>query len=163
MSKRGLAGLVEAARERAAGQAVSRWYRQALGYPQELAQEVQMRVDDLLADLCRPCAAGLFRVVRPELTHPVILFRDDWAQDTAGFDSCPLWHAFRDAIDLADRIDSFLAVMSFHGPSPPLARDCADDLALLPVLADCCEDHGRHQSAQEARHLHWLVRMTGLV
>jgi hypothetical protein len=67
------------------------------------------------------------------------------------------WAAFQEAVRLTERIDSFLAVMERGDPGAPLARDCRRELDLLCVLADWCQDAGRVQVAEEARHLHGLA------
>jgi hypothetical protein len=69
----------------------------------------------------------------------------------------PAWKAFHEAVTLAERIDSFLVVMECSGSSAPLARDCRHELDLLCVLADLCQDAGRLQVAEDARHLHALA------
>ncbi len=58
----------------------------------------------------------------------------------------------------AERIDYFLAALEREGTTRQLARDCRDDLDLLLVLADWCQDAGLPRAATEARHLHGLVR-----
>jgi hypothetical protein len=69
----------------------------------------------------------------------------------------PSWEAFLEACELAERIDAFLATLEQGGPGGQVARECRDDLDLLPVLADWCDDNGLPLSAAEARHLHRLI------
>jgi hypothetical protein len=60
--------------------------------------------------------------------------------------------------ELAERIDSFLKGLPRETPLG-LILDARNDLSLLLILADWCEDHGHPVAAQEARHLHGLVRV----
>jgi hypothetical protein len=73
----------------------------------------------------------------------------------------PAWRAFREACELAWRIDCFLAALSRDKLIAALARDCCQDLSVLLILADWAEENGRPASAAEARHLHGLVRYRG--
>jgi hypothetical protein len=67
------------------------------------------------------------------------------------------WVAFQEAVKLVERIDSFLAMMESSGSHVPLARDCRHELDLLCVLVDWCQDVGRVQVAEEAKHLYALA------
>ena len=83
--------------------------------------------------------------------------------------STTLWFGLRDAeaddppltlwnsIEQVTRLDDFLFTLEGDRNSGPLARDCREDLALLNVLADWCEDHDWPIAAAEARHLWALV------
>jgi len=61
------------------------------------------------------------------------------------------------AAEQVSRLDDFLFTLEGDRRCRHLARDCRDDLALLNVLADWCEDHDRPVAAAEARHLWALV------
>jgi hypothetical protein len=65
---------------------------------------------------------------------------------------------FREACELAERIDSFLAAVGRGAQGAGLAADCRECLDTLLVLADWCDDQGRPAAAAEARHLHALAR-----
>ncbi len=71
---------------------------------------------------------------------------------------CPAWAAFREACELAERIDSFLAAVGRGAQGAGLAADCRECLDTLLVLADWCDDQGRPAAAAEARRLHALAR-----
>ena len=60
-------------------------------------------------------------------------------------------------LDDVSRLDDFLFTLEGDRYSGPLARACREDLALLTILADWCEDHDRPVAAAEARHLWSLV------
>ena len=66
---------------------------------------------------------------------------------TAALDSevsleeCPAWAAFREACEVAERIDSFLAAAGRGAQGAGLAADCRECLDTLRVLADKLE-HG---------------------
>ena len=62
-----------------------------------------------------------------------------------------------EACELAELIDTFLAVLERQVPTP-LVAGCRDDLDTLPILADWCEENGLPMAGREARHLHGLVR-----
>jgi hypothetical protein len=69
----------------------------------------------------------------------------------------PGWSAFREACELAERIDCFLAAVGRGAQGAGLAADCRECLDTLLVLADWCDDQGRPAAAAEARHLHALA------
>ena len=69
----------------------------------------------------------------------------------------PEWVEFGEALILAERIDSFLSVLGRGGPGAALARDCRENLDLLLVLADWCQDGGQVRAAAESTHLHELA------
>jgi hypothetical protein len=71
-------------------------------------------------------------------------------------DDLLLLKAFQATCELAERIDSFLA-LRFDGMGAALARACREDLEVLTVLADWHADEGRPRAAAEARHLLALV------
>jgi hypothetical protein len=71
-------------------------------------------------------------------------------------EALPEWEEFDRVMQLADRIDSFLAGLECRHPLA-LARDCRNELDLLGVLADWCDDAGLPHAAAEARHLHGLA------
>ena len=77
--------------------------------------------------------------------------------DLSSLDPCPPWVEFHQAVALAERIDSYLAVMEADRRTAALASDCRTELDLLCVLADLCEDVGLPLAASEARHLHERV------
>jgi hypothetical protein len=64
--------------------------------------------------------------------------------------------ALCEVCDLVVRIDALL--FSLEKPARALALACRDDLDLLPILADWCDDNGLPASSAELRHLHGLVR-----
>jgi len=77
--------------------------------------------------------------------------------DLALLDECPAWVAFRDFVELAERIDTYLAVMETDRRTAALAQDCRGELDLLRVLADLCVDLDLPRAAADARHLHELA------
>ena len=64
---------------------------------------------------------------------------------------------FWEANEQVSRLDDFLFTFEADPRCRHLARDCRDDLALLNILADWCEDNDRPVAAAEARHLWALV------
>jgi hypothetical protein len=70
----------------------------------------------------------------------------------------PPVQSFREACELAERIDCFLT-MSSTGVEAALARSCRGDLNVLAVLADWFAENDRPAAAEEARHLLTLVRL----
>ena len=80
-----------------------------------------------------------------------------WFDSVDPYDDNMEGKTFWKAIDQTSRIDDFLFTLECDRRCRPLARDCRDDLALLNVLADWCEDHDRPVVAAEARHLWALV------
>jgi hypothetical protein len=73
----------------------------------------------------------------------------------------PAWEGFGEACALAERIDSFLAMLAREKGTGALARECYKDLSLLQILADWEEENGRSATAADARHLYGLVRYRG--
>ncbi len=72
-------------------------------------------------------------------------------------EECPAWVAFREACELAEGIDCFLAAVGRGAQEAALAADCRACLDMLLVLADWCDDRGRPAAAAAARHLHALA------
>lgn len=136
-----LLGLVEAARDRALGDA-------------DFSDE---NIATLLAEeVCRLCLGGQFRWAWKVSSLSDTHVPEEWRPYLGHLFANPQWVAFHEAVTLAERIDSFLATLE-RGALAPLARDCRDDLALLLVLGDCCQDSGLPHAAAEARQLHALV------
>jgi hypothetical protein len=72
-------------------------------------------------------------------------------------DDNPRWNSFLRSLEEVSRLGDFLSTLETDPRCRPLARDCRDDLSLLNVLADWCEDNERPVTAAEARHLGALV------
>jgi hypothetical protein len=90
------------------------------------------------------------------LAFPDITYRSDYErrQTYRRLERYPVWGVFCEAVSLADLIDNFLATLESDQRLAGLARDCRDELDLLLVLADLCEDIGSSLAAREARYLH---------
>jgi hypothetical protein len=69
-----------------------------------------------------------------------------------------LWQPLLEACELAERVDSFLAVLE-ASPAAGLARSCREDVRALSILADWCDDNAQPAAAAEARHLHNLLQL----
>jgi hypothetical protein len=67
------------------------------------------------------------------------------------------WRDFLDVVFLADEIDSLLAVLEADRQAAGLARACRDELDLLLILAEFCEDHAMPRAAEQARFFHDLA------
>ena len=67
------------------------------------------------------------------------------------------WWAFAESVHLTGFLDDFLAVMESDSRTATLARECRDELDLLLVLADLCEDNAMPRAAEESRYLHTLL------
>ena len=118
------------------------------------------------AELTRLCRMGEYRVAYRLLTGGAEWYapsREWWAPTSLSRsygvirDKPPL-QGLTEAVCLAERVDNFLATVEREGTTRQLARDCRDNLDLLTVLADWCEDASLPWTASEARHLHRLVR-----
>lgn len=162
-----LAGLVEAACERAAN-----WLRAHEG--RDLAESWRVRerrkartaLQDWGTELTRLCCMGEYRVASKVAGGGAGLPVDAriwWTPSSlltslrVVRDKPPMQELTTVAL-FAERIDYFLAALEREGTTRQLARDCRDDLDLLLVLADWCQDAGLPRAATEARHLHGLVR-----
>jgi hypothetical protein len=157
----GLYDLLAGAAQRAlTGGAILHWALQRGDSPEE-ARDRQDVAAELAVSVLSCAAAGDYRT-----TWLLAALEGDLPDDLWGYvedlDSCPAWVAFVDVAELAERIDSFLAVQERAGLGARLAKDCRADLDLLPVLADWCADGGQPAASAEARHLHGLVRAAGV-
>jgi hypothetical protein len=154
----GLAGLVEAAWDpaKARGEIVT-WHVEAQGMGREEAGRCADAFQQLAELVLRGCRGGQFAWAEETAGLANLEVDPDWEERLLRLDECPAWVEFSRAVDLAARIDSFLAVLEREGTTRHLARDCRDDLDVLLVLADWCQDNGLPQAAAEARHLHGLA------
>lgn len=157
----GLVELLERARDRALGHdAVAHWHRDELTWEVESAEDAQQAAQAVADEVCLLALGGQFRwaccVASLDDVYVPMPLRDDLQE----LDWCPAWVAFSQAVDLAERIDSYLAVMQADRRTAALAHDCRGELNLLGVLADLCEDLTLPHAAAEARHLHDLLRWT---
>jgi hypothetical protein len=161
-----LCDLVAEACERCVGrERIQRWYRERepVATGEEIgraiaAEQFAADVREAAAEIRETAGRGDYatacrRAEQRDSEWNVPLWDEDPSVST-----CPAWQELRDACILAERIDSFLASLARDPVAGPLADDCRRDLALLPVLGDWCEEHGRPAAASEARHLHGLVR-----
>jgi hypothetical protein len=141
-----LVDLVEAARERA----LARYH----DYLDSWLEEDELAVTD---KVCLLCLGGQFAWARNvAYPHDLYIPEEVW-RTLAGTEECPIWAGIYEVVDLAERIDSFLATLESDRLTAPLARDCRADLDLLLVLGDWCMDRDRPLAAAEARHLHALA------
>lgn len=100
--------------------------------------------------VCRYARAGLFDYARR--------FRGLGRDEREYLDTIETsWWGFRDVIRLCDQIDNFLATLEGDRRATGLARACRDDLDLLLILADCCEEHDLPRAAEQARYYHGLA------
>jgi hypothetical protein len=159
----GLVELVERARDRALGRdAVFCWYcdRPEGNYSEDAAEQCQQAALAVADEVCSLALGGQFRLAaRFAACGDVYVYAPAaMAEHLAVLDQCPEWAAFVRAVELAERIDSYLAVMQADRRTAALAQDCRGELDLLGVLADLCEDAGLPRAAAEARQLHELAR-----
>jgi hypothetical protein len=152
----GLVELVEAARDRAlARDHIERWHIEVHEWAKDYAESAKEVAREIAAEACLLCQGGQFRRARK-----LVAARDAYIPDhlwdlLEWVPECPTWAAFAGVVALAERIDSLLAAL--EPEAGPLARDCRDDLDLLGVLADWCDDAGKARAAAEARHLRRLA------
>lgn len=78
--------------------------------------------------------------------------------DSAGTHQAAELAAFIDVCHLVADLDSFLAVMESHGPAMSLAQECRNNLGLLSVLEDWCQDLGLSSAVAEVRYWRKQVR-----
>jgi hypothetical protein len=157
----GLVELVRRARERAlAHDAVARWHRDEHDWHHAAAQRCQEAAEEVADEVCKLVLGGQFRWAC-NVAFPYDLYVSMATWDDLGLlDECPAWRTFHEAVELAERIDTYLAVMETDGRTAALAQDCRRELDLLCVLADLCEDAELPRAADEARHLHGLASRT---
>jgi hypothetical protein len=100
-------------------------------------------------EVCRLVRAGLF-----DYAH-----RLQWLSNSecAHLNRHDAWLEFLGVVLLADEIDSFLAALEGDRRAAGLARACRDEVDLLLVLAELCEDHAMPRAAEEARYFHALA------
>ncbi|MGL4553874.1 MAG: hypothetical protein ACRC33_22170 [Gemmataceae bacterium] len=136
----GLLALVEAAAE-----AARRAFRDAT-------------VSAMLDKVCLECFGGQYQWAESTSRPDGRYTPEEWwdACRLHRLDQHPDWRPFHHAVRLAADLDTFLAVMERH--APVLARACRDDLDLIGVLADWCEDAGLPHAAAETRYHAELVR-----
>ena len=109
-------------------------------------------------EVCQLALGGQFRWARLVAYPYDVYVPMTLLDDLELLDECPAWVAFEEVVDLAERIDSFLAVVQSDRRTAALAQDCRGELDLMGVLADLCEDLEQPRAAAEARHLHGLLR-----
>jgi hypothetical protein len=149
----GLIEFVEAARDRAlALGAIERWHMEVKNWGMLEAHAAELTAAEVADEVWRQCLGGQFRHAVNTSVVSSLDLHPEQIEDLA-------WMAFHEAVCVAERIDSLLAVLEREGVSRQLARDCRGDLDLLPVLADYCTDAGLPRTAAEVRHLHGLVRL----
>jgi hypothetical protein len=162
--KRGLVDLVEPACQRyLAGDQIREWFDGTMSngeYYQD-GDSYQEDARKLAREIVACCRLGLFGAANklarlepasmPQNIFPQIEEIDDLRR-------CPIWEELAGVCELADRLDGFLAILEQVGTAGQLARDVRNDLDLLLILADLCEENNQPVVAAEARHLHWLVR-----
>jgi hypothetical protein len=137
--RQGLLSLVEDAA------AVMRW-----SHPFRRPTTRDAIIDQLLDKVCLECFGGQYGwAVNTSLPYDRYT-PDEWWGVCSRLSDDPDWIPFHQAVRLAADLDTFLFVMERH--APVLARDCRDDLDLLGVLADWCEDAGLPHAAAEARY-----------
>jgi hypothetical protein len=156
----GLVTFVERARDRALSRRhIQNWLIESNGFSPEWADEVRQTARDIADKVICLCWEGKFRsavdYAAGEHFEPVRV--NELAWNAQYLFEVPSWLALPEAVRLAERIDSFLAVLERGDPGALLARDCRQELDLLCVLADWCQDAGQLQVAEEARHLHALA------
>jgi len=153
----GLVGLVERARDRAlAGDAVFCWYCER-DYPEDVAEQCQRAALAIADEVCSLVLGGQFQLAWRFAVRSDVYLPTRATQHLDVLDQCPAWVAFLDVVELAERIDSYLAVMETDRRTAALAQDCRGELDLLCVLADLCEDVGLPRAAAEARQLHEMA------
>jgi hypothetical protein len=154
----GLAGLVEAAWDPArAREAIVTWHVEAQGMGREDAGNCADAFAELAEEVLQQCRGGQYAWAEATAELANLEADPEWLERVYWRGECPAWVEFSRAVSLAARIDSFLAVLEREGTTRHLARDCRDDLDVLLVLADWCQDNGLSQAAAEARHLHGLA------
>lgn len=158
----GLVGLIERARERAVGRgAIAAWHQDERSLDGDGAFDAQAAAEIVADEVCRLALGGQFALAC-DVAYPYDLFvPDDLWGALAWLDECPGWISFRQIVEVAERIDSYLSVMQTDRRTAALAQDCRGELDLLRVLADLCEDVGLPRAAAEARHLHELALQAG--
>lgn len=115
----------------------------------DLVERWQFPVLGAAADVCRFVRAGLFDHAR----------RLQWlsGSEYSELNRHEAWLDFLGVVLLADEIDSFLAALESDRRAAGLARACRDEVDLLLVLAEFCEDHAMPRAAEEARYFHGLA------
>jgi hypothetical protein len=156
--KMGLVDLVEAACQRCLLDDQIRDWFDSQGSSEPDAEDYQEGARELTRMIVARCRLGLFgeanKLVRLERTSlPEELF-----YEIDDLISCPIWEELAGVCELADRLDHFLAILEQVGTAGQLARDARNDLDLLLILADLCEENDQSAVAAEARFLHRLVR-----
>ena len=130
------------------------WQAQAEQFVRDVAREAVVAASR--GDYRRACKlAELNETYLPFL--PGDLRNQDILGPDLGIPAAPNWVSFREACELAERIDSFLAAVGRGAQGAGLAADCRECLDMLLVLADWCGDQGRPAAAAEARRLHALA------
>jgi hypothetical protein len=163
--KLGLVDLVEAACQRClAGEQIVDWFGGVAAPAGELfppGEFYQEAAERLARHIDARCRLGLFgEAIRLVRLEPASLPADIFSQIEQIDDmrSCPIWEELVGVCELADRVDNFLAILEQAGTAGQLARAVRNDLDLLLILADLCEETNQPVVAAEARHLHGLVR-----
>jgi hypothetical protein len=153
-----LVDLVETARDRAlTGKAIEHWHIEARQWGVRDANRAWSAAGFVADEVCLLCLGGQFGWAR-NVAFPYDLYvSEELWEDLAALDECPAWVAFSEVVEMAERIDALLAALESDRRTAPLARDCRDNVDLLLVLADWCQDNDRPRAAAEARHLHALA------
>jgi len=73
-------------------------------------------------------------------------------------EECWVWRPFQLLCYVLHDLDALLATLEGRKGSADLARAARDDIDLLPILADWCEDHARPAAGAELRRLRTLLR-----
>jgi hypothetical protein len=108
-------------------------------------------VRELISKVCLECFGGQYGwAVNTSLPYDLYTPPDWWNACRHLLDDNQEWAIFHHAVRLAADLDTFLFVMERH--APVLARHCREDLDLLGVLADWCEDAGLPHAAAETRY-----------
>jgi hypothetical protein len=152
--------VADAAQRYLRGEAVSDWVAGHGPRWEDYADEYAEIAWEFAGEAVAAAEQGDFRSARKlaELTTPYWHPRAEFVlEDDADLGDCPAWAAFREACELAERIDSFLAAVGRGAQGAGLAVDCRECLDTLLVLADWCDDRGQPAAAAEARHLHALA------
>src|SRR5262245_29147144 len=119
----GLVELVERARDEAlAHGAIARWHRDERGWDPEAARACQQAAQAVADEVCLLALGGQFRwACNVAYSYDVYVPMAMWDQ-LAQIDECPAWIAFHGAVEFAERIDSFLAVMEADRRTAALAQ-----------------------------------------
>jgi hypothetical protein len=71
---------------------------------------------------------------------------------------CSVWRPFQELCHVLDAADALLATLERHPAAVALARAGRQDIDVLSILADWCEDNQRPAAGAELRRLRSLLR-----